>query len=228
MPKLPHPIHAVLFDLDGTLADTAPDLVAAINRMRLARAMPALPYEPLRLLASHGARGLVGAAFDRRPGDDEYEPLKQEFLANYAAALCVDTRLFDGIPTVLEALERRGMPWGIVTNKITWLTTPLVRQLGLSEKAACVVCGDTTPHSKPHPAPLLFAAEKIGILPQHIVYVGDDLRDVQAGKAAGMPTVAAAYGYCGDGLAPAEWQADALVNAAVNLMDLLDMASVSA
>ncbi len=204
-------VHAVLFDLDGTLADTALDLVAAVNKVRTDRGLPPGPYETLRLQASHGARGLIGSAFGVAPEDAAFPSLRDAFLANYEAALCVQSRLFDGIPALLEALAARGMPWGIVTNKAARLTDPLVKLLGLAEGAACVVSGDTTPHSKPHPAPLLYAAECMGIAPGRIVYVGDDLRDIQAGKAAGMATVAAAYGYCGESLAPAEWQADAVV-----------------
>ncbi|WP_150551350.1 HAD-IA family hydrolase [Pandoraea soli] len=204
-------VRAVLFDLDGTLADTALDLVAAVNKVRTDRGLAPGPFETLRLQASHGARGLIGSAFGVAPEDAAFPSLRDAFLANYEAALCVQSRLFDGIPALLEALAARGMPWGIVTNKAARLTDPLVELLGLAEGAACVVSGDTTPHSKPHPAPLLYAAERIGIAPGRIVYVGDDLRDIQAGKAAGMATVAAAYGYCGDSLAPAEWQADAVV-----------------
>lgn len=204
-------IRAVLFDLDGTLADTAPDLVAAVNKVRTDRGLPPGPYETLRLQASHGARGLIGSAFGVTPDDAAFPALRDAFLANYEAALCVHSHLFDGIPALLAALTERGMPWGIVTNKAARLTNPLVKLLGLDNGAACVVSGDTTPHSKPHPAPLLYAAECIGIAPANIVYVGDDLRDVQAGKAASMATVAAAYGYCGDSLAPAQWHADAVV-----------------
>lgn len=207
-------VRAVLFDLDGTLADTAPDLVAAVNKVRIDRGMPPGPYETLRLQASHGARGLIGSAFGVAPEDAAFASLRDAFLANYEAALCVRSQLFDGIPALLAALAERGLPWGIVTNKAARLTDPLVKLLGLADDAACVVSGDTTPHSKPHPAPLLYAAECIGIAPARIVYVGDDLRDIQAGKAAGMATVAAAYGYCGDSLAPAQWQADAVVERA--------------
>ena len=207
-------VRAVLFDLDGTLADTAPDLVAAVNKVRTDRGLPPGPYETLRLQASHGARGLIGSAFGVTPDDAAFAALRDAFLANYESALCVQSRLFDGIPALLAALTERGMPWGIVTNKAARLTDPLVERLGLAEGAACVVSGDTTPHSKPHPAPLLYAAERIGIMPGQIVYVGDDLRDIQAGKAAGMATVAAAYGYCGDSLSPAQWQADAVVERA--------------
>ncbi|GAB3630262.1 Phosphoglycolate phosphatase [Pandoraea terrae] len=210
-PALAGDIRAVLFDLDGTLADTAPDLVAAVNKVRTDQGLEPGPYETLRLQASHGARGLIGAAYGIGPDDARFAPLRDAFLANYEAALCVHSRLFDGVPELLARLTAQGVPWGIVTNKATRLTLPLVKLLGLADRAGCVVCGDTTPHSKPHPAPLLFAAERLGLAPEHIVYVGDDLRDVQAGKAAGMPTIAAAYGYCGDAVSPADWQADATV-----------------
>ncbi|MCQ0030217.1 phosphoglycolate phosphatase [Burkholderia glumae] len=198
---------AVLFDLDGTLADTAPDLAGAVHQMQRERGLPETPLDALRPLASAGARGLLGGGFGIAPGAPEYEAMRVEFLANYAAAICVKTTLFPGIAELLDALDARGVRWGIVTNKATRLTEPLVALLGLAPRAATVVCGDTTAHSKPHPAPLLHAAEQMGIAPQRIVYVGDDLRDIQAGTAAGMATIAAAYGYCGDGAPPETWQA---------------------
>jgi len=212
---------AVLFDLDGTLADTAPDLAAAANTMRLKRALPALPLETLRPLASAGARGLLGEAFGLTPDDPAYPAMRDEFLANYSADICAASTLFDGIAPLLAELDRRQIRWGIVTNKVTWLTEPLVALLGLAETSACVVCGDTTPHSKPHPAPLLHAARAMGIAPEAIVYVGDDLRDIQAGQAAGMRTIAAAYGYCGHALPANEWGADYLVDSVAELHALL-------
>jgi N-acetyl-D-muramate 6-phosphate phosphatase len=198
---------AVLFDLDGTLADTAPDLAGAVHKMQRERGLPETPLDALRPLASAGARGLLGGGFGIAPGAPEYEAMRVEFLANYAAAICVKTTLFPGIAELLDALDARGVRWGIVTNKATRLTEPLVALLGLTPRAASIVCGDTTAHSKPHPAPLLHAADQMGIAPQRIVYVGDDLRDIQAGTAAGMATIAAAYGYCGDGAPPETWQA---------------------
>ncbi|AJK45433.1 phosphoglycolate phosphatase [Burkholderia plantarii] len=198
---------AVLFDLDGTLADTAPDLAGAVHKMQRERGLPETPLDALRPLASAGARGLLGGGFGIAPGAPGYEAMRVEFLANYAAAICVKTTLFPGIAELLDALDARGVRWGIVTNKATRLTEPLVALLGLAPRAASIVCGDTTAHSKPHPAPLLHAADQMGIAPQRIVYVGDDLRDIQAGTAAGMATIAAAYGYCGDGAPPETWQA---------------------
>ncbi|MDN8010839.1 phosphoglycolate phosphatase [Burkholderia multivorans] len=219
-PRLQH-CEAVLFDLDGTLADTAPDLAAAVNKMQRVRGLPETPLDALRRLASAGARGLLGSAFGITPDTPGYDAMRDEFLANYAADICVQTTLFPGIAEVLDELEARGVRWGIVTNKAMRLTAPLVELLGLASRAACVVGGDTTPHSKPHPAPLLHAAGLLALTPDRIVYVGDDLRDIQAGYAAGMATVAAAYGYCGDGAAPGDWRAQHLVGTTGELRDLL-------
>ncbi|MCA8317558.1 phosphoglycolate phosphatase [Burkholderia multivorans] len=219
-PRLQH-CEAVLFDLDGTLADTAPDLAAAVNKMQRVRGLPETPLDALRRLASAGARGLLGGAFGITPETPGYDAMRDEFLANYAADICVQTTLFPGIAEVLDELEARGVRWGIVTNKAMRLTAPLVELLGLASRAACVVGGDTTPHSKPHPAPLLHAAGLLALAPDRIVYVGDDLRDIQAGYAAGMATVAAAYGYCGDGAAPGDWRAQHLVSTTGELRDLL-------
>jgi phosphoglycolate phosphatase len=213
---------AALFDLDGTLADTAPDLVAAVNKMRRDRGLELAPVERLRPLASAGARGLIGGAFGIGPEDRDFASMREEFLANYEADLCVETTLFPGIAQLLDALDERGIRWGIVTNKVGRLTMPLVERLGLAARAGCVVSGDTTPHSKPHPAPLLHAAETLALSPDKIVYVGDDLRDVQAGFAAGMATVAAAYGYCGTDLPPAMWHAQHIVDSPQQLALLLD------
>ena len=212
---------AVLFDLDGTLADTAPDLAAAANKMRDARGLELLPLEVFRPVASAGARGLLGAAFGIGPNDPQFIAMRDEFLANYEADLCVETILFPGIGLLLDELNARNVRWGIVTNKVSRLTEPLVAQLGLAEVAGCVVSGDTTPHSKPHPAPLLHAASALGVSPGHIVYVGDDLRDVQAGKAAGMMTIAAAYGYCGIESSPMTWDADCVVDTPDHLAQVL-------
>jgi phosphoglycolate phosphatase len=212
---------AVLFDLDGTLADTAPDLAAAVNKMRHERGLQMVPLEDLRPLASAGARGLIGGAFGIGPDSHEFASMREEFLANYEADLCIETTLFQGIDAILDDLDARGVRWGIVTNKVAQLTEPLVALLGLDERAGCVVSGDTTPHSKPHPAPLLHAAKELAIAPERIIYVGDDLRDVQAGFAAGMVTVAAAYGYCGTDLPPTQWHAKHVVQTTAELQVLL-------
>jgi phosphoglycolate phosphatase len=213
----------ILFDLDGTLADTAPDLAAAVNKMRHERGLDMVPLEKLRPLASAGARGLLGGAFGIGPDHHDYASMRDEFLANYEADLCIETLLFPGIGDILDDLDARGVRWGIVTNKVARLTEPLVAQLGLGARAGCVVSGDTTPHSKPHPAPLLHAAKELDLQPERIVYVGDDLRDVQAGFAAGMITVAAAYGYCGDADGPESWGADALIRHPEELAPLLGL-----
>ncbi|MBN3758818.1 HAD-IA family hydrolase [Paraburkholderia sp. Tr-20389] len=211
----------ILFDLDGTLADTAPDLAAAVNRMRHERGLEMVPLEQLRPLASAGARGLLGGAFGIGPEHHDYGSMRDEFLANYEADLCIETILFPGIDEILDDLDARGVRWGIVTNKVSRLTEPLVAQLGLDTRAGCVVSGDTTPHSKPHPAPLLHAAKELDLPPERIVYVGDDLRDVQAGFAAGMVTVAAAYGYCGNDIPPTQWHAKHVVISTAELQKLL-------
>ena len=217
--KLRTPL-AILFDLDGTLADTAPDLAGAVNQLRIARGLAPTDYELLRPIASAGARGLIGVAFGITPDDAAYEELRDDFLKNYEAAIAVDSSLFAGIIELLSGLQEQGIAWGIVTNKIARLTDQLVPKIGLGH-AACVISGDTTAHSKPHPAPLFEAAKRIGVLPEHCWYVGDDLRDIQAGQAAGMTTIAAAWGYCGEA-APATWNADVLVDTPQQLFALLD------
>ena len=204
-------INAVLFDLDGTLADSAPDLGGAANTMRRKRGLPEVPLERLRPYASHGARGLIGEAFGIGPGAPEYEAMRLEFLDTYERDLCVATRLFDGIEAMIAALEQRGLRWGIVTNKAARFTAPLVERLGLAGRAGAVVSGDTTAHAKPHPAPLLHAAALMGAAPETCLYVGDDLRDIQAGRAALMGTIAAAWGYCADSK-PESWGADVTVS----------------
>ena len=203
----PLDIDAVLFDLDGTLVDTAPDLVAALNRVRQDRGLDTLPLDDLRAFASAGARGLIGAGFQRTPDHPDYPELRDAFLAHYAAALCIDSALFDEVEDVLEALEARGLPWGIVTNKATRFTLPLLEALPWRFKPSVVICGDTTPHSKPHPAPLLAAAAALGVPPARCLYVGDAERDVAAGLAAGMHTIVAHYGYIEPQHEPHAWQA---------------------
>lgn len=203
------PPRAVLFDLDGTLADTAPDLVAAVNQLRTVRGLVPAEYEMLRPYASAGARGLIGAAFGLQPGDSDYDALKTAFLENYVSDIATKSRLFDGVPELLDALTAAKIPWGIVTNKVARLTDLLVPKIGLAH-AGCVVSGDTTAHAKPHPAPLQEAARRVGVSPEECWYVGDDLRDIQAGRAAGMKTIAAAWGYCGE-TAPSTWNADWLM-----------------
>ncbi len=214
-------VRLVLFDLDGTLADTAPDLAAAVNRMLLARGREVLPLADLRPLASHGARGLIGRAFGLAPDDEGYESLRQEFFREYETALCDASTLFPGMAETLDALDAADIRWGIVTNKIARFTDPLVRALGLDGRAACVVSGDTTAHTKPHPAPLLHALRHSEHSAGEAVYVGDDLRDVQAGRAAGLRTVVAAYGYLGDAEPIERWGADHVIRNPADLLPLL-------
>jgi phosphoglycolate phosphatase len=214
-------VTAVLFDLDGTLADTAPDLSAALNRVRSDRGLPPLPYLALRPFASHGARGLIGAGFGLAPADPEFAALRDAFLAHYEAALCVDSALFDEVLPLLDAIEARGLGWGIVTNKLTRYTLPLLDQLQLSPRAGAVVCGDTTPHAKPHPAPLLHAAQALGVLPAQCLYVGDAQRDIEAGVAAGMPAIVARYGYIEPGDTPDAWPAIGHIDRPFALLDWL-------
>lgn len=216
--RLPAP-RAILFDLDGTLADTAPDLAAAVNLLRTERGLMPTPYDILRPTASAGARGMIGAAFGLAPGDEGYEELRLQWFDRYQAAMAVHSTLFEGVVELLDGIRDAGMAWGIVTNKPARFTDPLVPQIGLAH-AGCIVSGDTTPHAKPHPAPLLEAARRLGIDPQHCWYVGDDLRDIEAGRAAGMVTVACNWGYCG-AIDPATWGADYLLGSPAHLLATL-------
>ena len=213
-------IKAVLFDLDGTLADTAPDLTYALNCVRAERGLPRLPLAATRPYASQGARGLVGVGFDLRPGDAGYEELREEFLAFYAANLCRETRLFAGIPELLARLEARALPWGVVTNKAERFTLPLLDLLAVGSRAACVIGGDTTGTIKPHPEPLLAASRAIGLAPEACIYLGDDERDVEAGRAAGMRTAVALWGYL-NGQAPETWNAHCMVEQPQDLLRFL-------
>lgn len=215
-------IGAVLFDLDGTLIDSAPDLAGACNDMRVERGLPALPYAQLRAMVGSGARGMVGAGFGITPADDKYLEMRDEFLRRYELRMKSETRVFATVPALLEALVARGLPWGIVTNKAARFALPLVEWLGLAGAAATVVCGDTTAHSKPHPAPLLEAARRVGVEPAACVYVGDDLRDVEAGRAAGMRTLVAAWGYLGAGGPIASWGADGIADGPDGVMAWID------
>ena len=201
----------MLFDLDGTFADTAPDLARALNRLRSERALPALPVSELRPHASSGARGLIKAGLGIERGHQQFDSLREQFLNHYESALFVDTALFPGIAELLAELERREIAWGIVTNKAARFTLPLMRLLHLEQRAACIVCGDTTPNLKPHPDPMLHASRAIGIPPAGCVYLGDDLRDIQAAHAAGMKALAAGWGYLGGDTPPETWGADAII-----------------
>lgn len=216
----PQKIKAVLFDLDGTLADTAPDLAYALNCMRLSRQLPALPLIATRAYTSMGARGLLGVGLEVTPEHPEFASLRDEFLGIYAENLCRESCLFPGMAELLDELEQRGLKWGVVTNKAERFTHPLLKLLGIDHRTACVIGGDTTGKTKPDPAPLFAASERMGISADQCVYVGDDRRDVQAGRAAGMKTVVAKFGYL-HGNDPETWQADAMIDTPGDLLRLL-------
>lgn len=214
-------VSGVLFDLDGTLIDSAPDLGAAADQMRVRRGMTSLPLESYRPLCGAGARGMLEIAFAMGPGHPDYEPMREEFFTNYERCLTERTFAFDGVPELIEALQARGMAWGVVTNKSQRFTDPLTAAMPLFTSAGAIVSGDTTPHAKPHPAPLLEAARRMGLDPAHCLYVGDDERDIVAGHAAGMRTVAATYGYLGSQSDVAAWNAHAQINSPLALLHLL-------
>lgn len=207
---------AWLFDLDGTLVDTAPDLAHAANFVRAECGLPGLPLAAYRSVASCGARGMLGVALEMLPDHPDFPVRRDSFLAHYRANLSRNSKPFPGIAALLIAIELKGLRWGVVTNKPGWLTQPLMQDLGLAARAACIISGDSTPHPKPAPDPLLLACAQLALKPRDCVYVGDDLRDIEAAKAAKMRSVAAGWGYEGS-TAIAEWDADHL---AVNVSDL--------
>ncbi len=217
----PTAIRCVLFDLDGTLADTAPDLVSAMNRLLRERGQPSLPFEQLRPHASHGSIGLIKEGFGLAPEDAGFEALRSRFLTLYEQNLVVATQLFPGMEAVLAQLEQMNIPWGIVTNKPAWLTDPIMEILGLDRRAACVVSGDTTPQRKPHPQPLHHACQLLDLPPEACIYVGDAERDIIAGKCAGMTTLVALFGYIHNLETPHQWGATALVSTPQELVNWL-------
>ena len=211
---------AVLFDLDGTLADTAPDLAAAVNRMLAEHGQPPVALARLRPFASAGARGLLHVAFGMKPGDPDYAALRETFLEYYAEDICRHTRLFPGVAELLQTLEARGIPWGIVTNKATRFTEKIIAELDLSPD--CVACGDTTPHLKPHPASLLHAVGQLKLPPADCFYLGDDLRDMKAAQAAGARPVAVDWGYHHpEHGGPDTWHASAILKHPLELLSHL-------
>ena len=214
-------VQAVLFDLDGTLIDSAPDLAAAADAMRMARGLPPLPLAQYRPMAGAGARGLLAVAFGMTPGHVDYDTLREEFFCNYERSLTQRTQIFDGVPELLERFASQGVKWGVVTNKSERFTLPLTDSMALFATAGAIVSGDTTPHAKPHPAPLLEAARRMGVEASRCVYVGDDERDIMAGLAAGMATVAVTYGYLGAQADTSRWGANATINCVNELLPLL-------
>lgn len=211
---------AVLFDLDGTLADTAPDLGGALNQLLLEQGRDPLPMEKLRPHVSSGARGMIGAGLGITPADPTYIDLQQRFLSIYQKALCVGTRLFEGMAEHLDELEAQGIPWGIVTNKSQRFAIPLMDGLGLRQRSLCIVCGDSARRSKPHAHPMQLASAVLGIAACDCIYIGDDERDVISGRAVGMRTIIAGWGYLGDGKPPASWGADAIAEVPQDILGI--------
>lgn len=212
---------AFLFDLDGTVADTAPDLGLALNMQRERYDLPPLPQEAIRPFASHGSRGLLGVGFGLVPEDATYAAMRDEYLALYDEVFRLQPQLFEGIDVILEEIEARGLPWGIVTNKPRRFTLPLMEALGLTQRAASIVSGDDCDRPKPFPDTLLLASDQAGVLPEDCLYVGDAERDIRAGLAAGMRTVVACYGYLGEGDKPDEWGAQHMIDSPLDLRRFL-------
>lgn len=212
----------ILFDLDGTLVDTAHDLAFALNLQREKHGLPSLPFEIIRPYASHGSRGLLSVGFDLKPEDDAFSEMREEYLALYDQVLTRQPILFDGIAELLATLEGRGELWGVVTNKPRRFTQPLMQSIGLLQRAACVVSGDDAPRPKPYPDTLLLACAQADVKPEVCWYIGDAERDIQAGKAAGMKTVVALYGYLDINDKPSEWGADQFIHTPTDLLNLID------
>lgn len=213
---------AVLFDLDGTLVDSAPDLGSAANEMRLSRGMSSKSMLDYRPHVGSGARGMLQVAFGMDALHQDYEKFKEEFFVYYEKCLTQRTRPFEGVEGLVAALLQRGLRWGVVTNKAQRFTTPIIQSMEMFDSASAVISGDTTSHAKPHPEPLLEAARRLSLSPAHCVYVGDDERDIRAGRSAGMATVAARYGYLGPGADVASWGADAEVSSPLQVLQLLE------
>ena len=214
----------VLFDLDGTLVDSAPDLAGAANELRAEHGLAPLPYAALRPMVGTGARGMIGVAFGLTPDDPDFAALRDAFLARYAQRLLQSTVVFAEVAPVLDALDAAGICWGIVTNKAMRFTEPLVAGLDLGRRAAVVIAGDTTPHAKPHPEPLFEAARRLGVAPSECCYIGDDHRDVVAGRAAGMRTLVASWGYLGQAEPLQAWGADQVLTSPNQLLQWLELA----
>ncbi len=221
IPLLDMMIDTILFDLDGTLADTAGDLANALNAIRLQYDLPQLPHHVIRPVVSHGSIAMIKLAFNLPQESVEFETIRTEFLQYYRDHIANETRLFDGMEAVLQSIEDNHQRWGIVTNKPAWLTAPLLQALSLDKRAACAVSGDTLAYRKPHPAPILHACNLIQTNLMKTVYIGDTEADIQAGKRAGTKTLAALYGYLDEADQPANWQADGMVTHAIEIIDQL-------
>jgi len=219
---VPTEISAVLFDLDGTLADTAPDLIEALNHLLVANGLEAKPHDEIRPHVSNGGAAIIEAGFGFGAENPKFEPLKREFVAFYLENICRYTTLFDGFNALLNELERRSIPWGVVTNKPAYLTDPLMAGLGLAERAVCIISGDTTSHAKPHPEPILHACQLADVAPQQALYVGDAVRDIEAGQRAGTYTLVALFGYLAEDDQPETWGADGLVKKPSDILTWLD------
>jgi len=215
-------INTILFDLDGTLVDTAPDLGHALNIQLIRHGKSALSDAAIRPFASHGSRGLIGLGFGITPNDDNFIAMRDEYLSIYDTVFTRSPVLLDGIADLLQAIENKGLKWGIVTNKPRRFTQPLIKNMGLDKRAACVVSGDDAPQPKPSPATLLLACEEVDVKPENCIYLGDAERDIQAGKAAGMKTVVALFGYIDVTDKPEEWSADALISAPMDLLTMIN------
>ena len=216
-------VKAVLFDLDGTFADTAPDLAAALNYTRATRQLPPQPLETIRPQASHGSRGLLKIGFGIDPDAPDFNELRDIFLDHYERNICTHTQLFGGMAELVDELEQRGLKWGIVTNKPHRYTVPLMQALGYADRAACLISGDTCSHAKPHPEPMLKACEIIGVAPAQCLYLGDDLRDMQAANAVAMRGIIARYGYISADAQLDSWNAHGMIDTPMELLGFLTL-----
>lgn len=213
--------YSVLFDLDGTLLDTAPDLAAALNQVLVEEGRTAKSFEDIRPVVSHGGIALIRFGFAIEPGHPDFERLRLRFLEIYRQHIAEHTRPFAGINELLDHLEANDIPWGVVTNKPSWLTDPLLAALGLDRRAATIVSGDTTANAKPHPEPMYYACQQTGHDPQHCIYVGDAERDIEAGRRAGMKTLVALFGYIGEDDQPERWQADGMIRHPLEILQFI-------
>ena len=212
-------IKTVLFDLDGTLIDTAPDMANALNILLEEEEKDPLSYDVIRPIVSNGSIALVNLGFSDIQEENHLRYLKERYLEIYQERLCIDSKLFDGISELLDKIEQNNMNWGVVTNKPAWLTDPLIEQIGLAERAACIISGDTTQNRKPHPEPMYLACKQANSKPNECIYIGDAKRDIDAGKNAGMKTIIASYGYIRNGENTNNWNADYSVDKAEDIFN---------